>query len=61
MDDVKNMYWSDVSKERDPDAALDVFMKLLLPVIDKHAPVRKLTVRTVSAPWIDEDVKKLHG
>jgi hypothetical protein len=27
---------------------------LLLPIIDKHAPVKKLTVRTVTALWIDE-------
>ena len=32
-------------------------MKLLIPVIDKHAPVKKLTVRTVKAPWIDEELK----
>jgi hypothetical protein len=33
-----------INKEH-PDAALDAFMKLLLPIIDKHAPVKKLTVR----------------
>ena len=33
--------------EAHPDAALDAFMKLLLPIIDKQAPVKKLTVRTV--------------
>ena len=32
-------------------------MKLLLPIIDKHVPVRKLTVRTVKVPWIDEEFK----
>ena len=32
-------------------------MKLLLPIIDKHVPVKKLTVRTVKAPWIDEEFK----
>jgi hypothetical protein len=30
---------------------------LLLPIIDSHAPVKKLTVRTVKAPWIDEELK----
>ena len=57
MDDVKNICWSDVINEEHPDAALDEFMKLLLPIIDKHAPVKKLTVRTVKAPWIDEELK----
>ena len=40
--------WSDVINEGHPDAALDECMKLLLPIIGKHAPVKKLTVRTVS-------------
>ena len=38
--------------EEHPDAAFDEFMKLLLPIIDKHAPVKKLTVRNVKALWI---------
>ena len=37
-----------------PDTALDEFMKLLHQIIDKHAPVKKLTARTVKAPWIGE-------
>ena len=57
MDDVKNICWSDVINEEHPDAALDEFMKLLHPITDKHAPVKKLTVRTVKAPWIDEELK----
>ena len=42
-------YVCDVINEEHTDAAFDEFMKLLLPIIDKHAPV-KLTVRTVKAP-----------
>ena len=55
--DVKNICWSDVINEEHPDAALDEFMKWILPIIDKQAPVKKLTVRTVKAPWIDEELK----
>jgi hypothetical protein len=29
-------------------------MNLLFPIIDKHAPVKKLTVGTLKASWIDE-------
>ena len=43
--------------EEHPDAALDEFMKLLLSIIDKHSPVKKLTIRTVKAPYIDEELK----
>ena len=32
-------------------------MKLLLPINDKHAPVKELIVRTFKAPWIDEEFK----
>lgn len=42
--------------EENPDAALQAFMKLLLPAIDKHAPITKVTVRTAKAPWIDEEL-----
>ena len=52
VDDVTNMCWSE-----HPDTALDEFMKLLLPIIEQHAPVKKLTVRTVKASWIDEELK----
>jgi hypothetical protein len=39
VDDVKDICWSDVINEEHPDAAFDEFMKLLIPIIDKHAPV----------------------
>jgi hypothetical protein len=50
LDDVKNICWSDVINEELPDTALDEVMKLLLTIIDTHASVKKLTVRTVKAP-----------
>ncbi len=41
----------------DPDLALSVFDRLLLPVVNKHAPVRKLTVRNTMSPWLDQELK----
>lgn len=32
-------------------------MKLIIPVIDKHALLKKVPVKTVSAPWIDKEQK----
>ena len=32
-------------------------MKLLIPVTNKHAPIKKMTVTTVKSPWIDEELK----
>lgn len=32
-------------------------MKLFFDVCDKHAPIRKLSVRSVKAPWIDKELQ----
>ena len=39
VDDVKNICWSVVCNEEQPDAALDAFMKLLIPITNKHTPI----------------------
>ncbi len=54
VQDVKNICETDEIKQEDLDIALHVSMKFFCPGSDKHAPVRKLTVRTFSAPWINE-------
>lgn len=41
-----------------PDTALDTFMKLLIPVTNKHRLIKNMTVKTVKSPWIDEELKK---
>jgi hypothetical protein len=46
-----------VCNEEQPDAALDTFLKLLILVANKHAPIKKMTVKTVKSPWIDEELK----
>ena len=43
VDDVKNICWSVVCNEEQPDAALDTFMKLLIPVTNKHAAIKKMS------------------
>jgi hypothetical protein len=48
-----------VCNEKEPDAALDTFMKLLILVTNKHAPIKKIIVKTVKSPWIDEELKKM--
>ena len=39
-----------VCNEEQPDAALDTFMNLLIPVINKQVPIKKMTVKTVKFP-----------
>ena len=55
--DVKNICWSVVCNEEQPDTALDAFMKLFIPVTNKQTPFKKMTVKTVKSPWIDEELK----
>ena len=44
--DVNHICWSMVCNEEQPDTALDAFMKqLLIPVANKHAPIKKMTVK----------------
>ena len=45
--DVNNICWSVVCNEEQPDAALDTFVKLLISVVNKHAPyfIKKMTVK----------------
>ena len=43
--------------EEQPDVALTTFMKLLIPLTNKHAPIKKRTVKTVISPWINEELK----
>jgi hypothetical protein len=32
-------------------------MKWLIPVTNKHTPIKKITVKMVKSPWIDEELK----
>ena len=40
-----------VCNEEQPDAALDAFMKLLIPVTNKHVPIKKVTVKNCEIPF----------
>jgi hypothetical protein len=44
LDNVKKIYWSEVINKEHTNAALYECTHLLLPIIDKHARVKKLTV-----------------
>lgn len=59
MNDVSNVQWSDMSQENDANTALNIFMDKLMRLVDKHAPLRKRSVKNSSAPWIDEELRAL--
>lgn len=56
--DIRNIDWSQVLQEVDPDLALEVFMNLFMPIVDKHAPLRRMTVRNIASPWLDAELKE---
>lgn len=56
-EDVRNICWDDVLISKNLDAAVEVFNKLFLEVSDKHAPIKKRTVRKVRAGWIDTELR----
>ena len=51
--EVREVDWSEVVQKEDPDLALRAFDSLLLPIVNKQAPVSKLTVRNTMSPWLD--------
>ncbi len=57
--DVNNICWPDVYKEGHPDDALAAFEILFYSLLDKHAPMKKYTVKNIRAPWIDNELKNI--
>ena len=57
LEELENIPWHTVGEEENPEIALNLFMQLFLSVADKHAPIRKHTVKSVRAPWIDNEIK----
>lgn len=59
VNEIQSADWSEVYNECNPDSALNRFMNMLMKIIDKHAPLRKRTVRNRCAPWLDSNLKEL--
>lgn len=59
LTDIKNIQWKEVCDQNDVNIALQMFMDELLEVVNKHAPIRKRTVRSNSAPWVDSELRSL--
>jgi len=58
IQDVHSICWDEVLLSDNPDDACNAFNKLFLEVSDKHAPLKKRTVREVKAGWIDNELKE---
>ena len=50
--DVEKTDWSSVYNEQDVDTATTIFQSLLIGIIDKHLPLKRIRCRINSAPWV---------
>lgn len=58
VEDLKNVNWDLVLDRKETEAALSTFTTLLSNICDKHAPIKKRTIRKIKAPWLDGELKK---
>lgn len=57
--EIDNIQWSDVCNVDDAELALKIFMNYFMNVVNRHAPLKKYTVKAKSAPWLDVTLKNL--
>lgn len=59
INDVKNVHWDTVLQCTHAEVALNTFCKLFSAVCDRHAPIKKFSVRSSRSPWLDGDLKRV--
>ena len=59
-DDLRDIPWDDVLKERNVNTAWRKWKELFLNVCNRHAPYKRKTVRGVKCPWLTGETKKAH-
>ena len=59
ISDMSSVEFDPVYDINDPDRACSAFLSLIMPIIDKHAPLRKTRVRQKESPWMTSDILKL--
>lgn len=59
VEEVKTLPLSRVQLEtKNAEKALDIFDDLFMPVVEKHAPLKKFTARSCRTPWLDNELKE---
>ena len=60
VDDLSQQHWENVYFFAEtPNAKWEIWKKLFLEVLDKHAPVQHKKIRTRQIPWITSSIKEL--
>jgi hypothetical protein len=52
LSDLELNHWDSVSCSQDPNEMFDVWKKMLMKTINKHAPLRFRRIRNRKSPWI---------
>ncbi|KAK2551405.1 RNA-directed DNA polymerase from mobile element jockey, partial [Acropora cervicornis] len=58
-DDLRDIPWDVVLKERNVNTAWSNWKELFLNVCDRHAPYKRKIVRGVKCPWLTGETKRL--
>lgn len=56
--DFRKLEWLNVLSETNPEIALLKFESIFLPIVEKHAPLKKYTIRKQCCPWRDNELKE---
>ena len=60
IEDLLKQPWEHIYfSAEDPNAMWEIWKKLFLDVLDKHAPLQHKKIRSIKAPWITNDIKNL--
>ena len=57
--DMSNVNFDSMYDIKDSEVACSVFLSLIMPVIDKHAPLRRTRIKQKESPWMTADILKL--
>lgn len=55
--DLKNISWSNIIGLLDIDDQVTKFNEMIINLFNKHAPIKRIKVRTQSTPWITQNIK----
>ena len=60
VEDLLNRHWEYVYFFADnPNTMWEIWKKLFVEVLNKHAPIRQKKIRSKKVPWITSEIKKL--
>ena len=54
---MSRVSWWDIYVCEDANTASELFTEKVNSILDKHAPVKKIQVRSQFAPWLSEETK----